>query len=337
MENFKCKLCNATYKHRPDFLHHLRTVHKLLSPSSPSSIESIDFSRTSPSFNALFSCKFCPMKLSSRFDLNHHILHEHDNERQENSKKIRKILPFFILFYWFIFRLASTDSFSSTFKCSYCQTSFTSRTQLDRHARIHIAASGTNLKCNICDRLFGTIDILSEHKLSHCKATTSNICSFCHEILENENDYSRHLFEHNQQTTNSTKNKTKLFSNHQETTTIALACIVCKQSLINEREIDLHAKFHLNKSVDTSNCHRCHRSTTNDRNFLIDLSNWTILCFQCLKPSNVVDTTEIEQSPKHFSCPKCRSDVQFDNLKTYQQHFASIHSTLSSNIDEFHW
>lgn len=91
VENFKCKLCNASYKHRLDFLHHLRTVHKLLSP--PSAEPETHLQKiTSPSFNALFSCKFCPMKLNSRFDLNHHLLHEHGNERQENSKKLRKNL-----------------------------------------------------------------------------------------------------------------------------------------------------------------------------------------------------------------------------------------------------
>lgn len=177
---------------------------------------------------------------------------------------------------------------SPTFQCSYCQTSFTSRTQLDRHSRIHIAASGTNLKCNICDRLFTTIDGLSEHKLSHCKATASNICSYCHETLQNENDYTRHLYEHNQQ---QTKNKTKLFNNHQEGPHVTITCIVCKQSLINEREVELHAKFHLTnelskkstKSTINITCHHCNRFSAKSREFFIELHDFNFLCFSCVK------------------------------------------------------
>lgn len=180
----------------------------------------------------------------------------------------------------------SSCSISSTFQCSYCQTSFTSRTQLDRHSRIHIAASGTNLKCNICDRLFSTIDILSEHKLSHCKATTSNICSHCHQTLLNENDFTRHLFEHNQH-----------FKNHQDGNKLTIGCIVCKQSLINQNEIDLHAKFHLqneqiNKKIDSTDfrCQTCFRSSSKNRDFIIELSSFTLHCFDCLrKQLNIVN------------------------------------------------
>ena len=446
VETLKCKLCNATYKHRPDFLHHVQSVHKLHSSSSHAcSLCPAQFDTNSelvdhltythkvtanhprhPSFNALFTCNFCSLKLSSRFELNHHLLHEHDDERQDsksdehpNDKKSSKNTTTLgqwlekkpddesdveiSWLWWQIVRSFFLGNFSSSevpcprcdltfsnesqlcehqkhahpspppvssappsFKCSYCHTSFTSRTQLDRHSRIHIAASGNNLKCNICDRLFTSIDILSEHKLSHCKATTSNICSYCHQTLHNEADYTRHLYEHNHQS----KSKTKLFTGHQDTTPLTIACIVCKQSLINEREIDLHAKFHLtsplNKTlptrpVDSSpltvTCHGCRRSSTTNREFFIELPSFTVHCFQCLAkgldPSGkrvrsvtfhshafiTADShpvSEINGTSNSLSCPKCRTDVQFDSIKTYQQHFASVH--LTSNVtEEYHW
>jgi hypothetical protein len=190
------------------------------------------------------------------------------------------------------------SSVSPSFKCTYCHALFTSRTQLDRHSRIHIASSGNNLKCNICDRLFSTIDILSEHKLSHCKATSSNICSYCHQILTNEGDYTRHLYEHNHYQ-HHPKSKTKLFTNNNDNVPLTIACIVCKQSLINEREIDLHAKFHLanflNKksspiptkesslTIMTITCNQCHRSTNTNRDFLLELPSFNIKCFNCIE------------------------------------------------------
>jgi hypothetical protein len=182
-------------------------------------------------------------------------------------------------------------SLSPSFKCTYCHALFTSRTQLDRHARIHIASSGNNLKCNICDRLFSTIDVLSEHKLSHCKATTSNICSYCHQILNNEADYTRHLYEHNHHHHYHLKNKTKLFTNTNDNSPLAITCIVCKQSLLNEREVDLHAKFHLATSSNkkpllitmTIACNQCHQSTNTNRDYLLELPSFNVNCFKCIE------------------------------------------------------
>lgn len=192
-----------------------------------------------------------------------------------------------------VHRSSISPSSSVPFKCLYCHTSFTSRAQLERHARIHVASSGTNLKCNICDRQFPTIDLLSEHKLSHCKATTSNLCSVCQQKIENEEDYIRHFYDHHQGNS-PTKSKGKLFNVHQtDSTPITIACVICKQSLINEREIDLHAKFHLTKSKLKMNCSRCHRTSINDGNFLLDLSTWNSVCFQCLaKELNLAGKTK---------------------------------------------
>jgi hypothetical protein len=186
------------------------------------------------------------------------------------------------------------SSLATSFKCSYCHALFTSRTQLDRHSRIHIASSGNNLKCNICDRLFSSIDILSEHKLSHCKATTSNLCLHCHQILANEADFTRHLHEHNHHH-HHLKSKARTFTTGNDNAPFAMTCIVCKQSLINEREIDLHAKFHLanisNKKLannDVSSmpmavtCTECRQTSNTSRDFLVELPSFDVHCFHCL-------------------------------------------------------
>lgn len=322
VEIFKCKLCNATYKQRTDFLHHIETVHKLSTYSCSlcscqlnSLNELIDHLKfihkinnnldihinnhqRRPSFNTLFSCNICTKKFNSRFDLNQHVLHEH-NQREKTLSSSEFICSLCDLTFPTEFLLLEHNKhlhrspIIPSFKCTYCHALFTSRTQLDRHSRIHIASSGNNLKCNICDRLFSTIDILSEHKLSHCKATTSNLCSYCHEILTNENDYTKHLYEHNN--LQHIKTKTKLFTNNNmDNTSITITCIVCKQSLINEYEIDLHAKFHLTnflnkKSSDNSlitmtiTCHQCQQSTNINRDFLLELSTFNINCFNCIE------------------------------------------------------
>ena len=79
-----------------------------------------------------------------------------------------------------------------------------------------------------------------------------------------------------------------------------MACVVCKQSLMNAHEIDLHSKFHLancsnqknlSKTVKTDGsstmitikCNQCHRSTNTNRNFLLELPSFSINCFQCIE------------------------------------------------------
>ena len=78
---------------------------------------------------------------------------------------------------------------------------------------------------------------------------------------------------------------------------LAIACIVCKQSLINEHEVDLHAKFHLenfskkNSIKETPlmmmmmmiTCNQCQRSTNTNRDFLLELPSFQMHCFDCLE------------------------------------------------------
>jgi hypothetical protein len=45
---------------------------------------------------------------------------------------------------------------------------------------------------------------------------------------------------------------------------------------------------------------------------------------------------EIDSTSTFLSCPKCRNDVEFDNIKTYQQHFTSVHLSKHTT-DEYHW
>jgi len=45
---------------------------------------------------------------------------------------------------------------------------------------------------------------------------------------------------------------------------------------------------------------------------------------------------EIDSTSTSLSCPKCRNDVEFDNIKTYQQHFTSVHLSKHTT-EEYHW
>ncbi|CAF0811851.1 unnamed protein product [Adineta ricciae] len=369
---YSCSLCSCQLNSTNELIDHLKFIHKIN--------QNLDIHLTSrrPSFNTLFSCAFCSLKFNSRFDLNQHILQEHNDERritssewQQNGKKPATLNSSDTICSLYESTHSSeslisehnkhshrspplplaNSSISASFKCSYCHALFTSRTQLDRHSRIHIASSGNNLKCNICDRLFSSFDNLSEHKLSHCKATTSNLCLHCHQILHNEADFLRHLDEHNNHNRH-LRTKAGLFTTNNDHGTFAMACIICKQSLINKHEINLHAKFHLAnistkkpaiKDLSTVSmaitCVQCQHSTNNHRDFLVELPSFDVQCFNCiekdLKSPDLNIIQEIDTIATILSCPKCRNDVQFDSIKTYQQHFISVHLSKYS-ADEYH-
>ncbi|CAF1118685.1 unnamed protein product [Adineta steineri] len=359
---YSCSLCSCQLNSTNELIDHLKFIHKIN--------QNIDFhiNHRRPSFNTLFPCTYCSLKFNSRFDLNQHILHEHNDERRhiisdwhQNGKKLSTPSSSDIMCTLCDLSFPSESlllehnkqthrsppppSLSPSFKCTCCHALFTSRTQLDRHSRIHIASSGTNLKCNICDRLFSTIDILSEHKLSHCKATTSNICLHCHQLLNNEADFTRHLHEHNHHH-HHLKSKARLYSNNNDSQ-FAITCIICKQSLLNEHEIDLHAKFHLanikNKETSlipmTITCNQCHQTTNTNREYLLELPSFNINCFNCiekdLKSPDPCTKPEIESISNSLTCLYCRNDAQFDSIKTYQQHFTSIHLSKNST-EEYH-
>lgn len=46
--------------------------------------------------------------------------------------------------------------------------------------------------------------------------------------------------------------------------------------------------------------------------------------------------SETDSTSNILSCPKCRADVEFDSIKTYQQHFTSVHLSKHS-LEEYHW
>ena len=104
------------------------------------------------------------------------------------------------------------------------------------------------------------------------------------------------------------KNKAKLFTNSNDNSPLAITCIVCKQSLINEREVNLHAKFHLanisNKKLIIKEplltsmiitCNQCHQSTNTNRDFLLELPSFNINCFNCIEKDFKSPGKEISQ------------------------------------------
>ncbi|CAF1466363.1 unnamed protein product, partial [Didymodactylos carnosus] len=293
-------------------------------------------STTYPISNTTYSCQICDLRFNNELLLIEHKRLEH-NIHTLSPTLIDNCIESSVTH--------SSSTITSSFKCSYCENLFTSKTQLERHTRIHV--SSNNLRCNICDRSFSTIEILSEHKLTHCKSTTTNICIYCNQVILNENEYKQHLYKHNNKSSLTTSS---LFGDSNSTTLSTIHCIICKQSLMNEHEISLHIHFHLAKLMTTANyhevsyiCEQCHYLSNSNDNFIIDLKKYRLICYRCLERNeNTIQEQTISMSQESndgssssnpiLKCSKC-IDIDFNSLKTFQQHFETVHNDSFNNYE----
>ncbi|KAH1022982.1 zinc finger protein 423 homolog [Dendroctonus ponderosae] len=124
---------------------------------------------------------------------------------------------------------------SASYRCNYCKEFCKSKNDLHLHLRSHQLSEKSRHKCNICDETFGSSPELASHKLVHCKIVEGNICVPCKTVLIDEDSFVKHQLKHN----NNSKSATKL------NLILPYICIVCGQTLQSDREIELHAKFHL--------------------------------------------------------------------------------------------
>lgn len=213
--------------------------------------------------NKCFKCNYCDSDFAQQSYLNQHIQMVHGN-------KVNPVIPAppppppaqsnYI---------PVQQTQQNVFSCQYCRNTFSNRSQLERHVRIHV--SSIDLKCNICDQLFETQESLSQHKLTHCKtfndvnkepeqsakqngngngtdATNIAICVYCKQTIDNESVFKEHFKRHNNIGANNPGSKANSF-----------ICIVCRQTLTSNSEYNLHMRHHLrrsNQAITTTNANQ---------------------------------------------------------------------------------
>lgn len=75
-----------------DLVDHFKLIHKI--NNNNIDIHLNNYHRR-PSFNTLFPCQYCSKKFYSRFELNQHLAHEHQekiSDWHENEKKLCKMI-----------------------------------------------------------------------------------------------------------------------------------------------------------------------------------------------------------------------------------------------------
>ena len=251
-KRFKCNICGELWNNEHDFKLHVKIVHfqhsPHLSPPQPQLAAAFPLFGT----KAYYRCKYCSEEFNIEYLLERHIELEHSHHQKIlknnclNSEKSVNISQ--------LSGKPHKRAFDQSIKCEFCSTNnlFKNLSELESHMKSEhkfnnhnnhsmnsIAInSKANNKCNICDELFPSISQLAEHKLKkHCIfGTQSPTCLECHAKINTRDDYMQHFVQHNhinKSTDSSVINA--LFP---------VPCLICKQTLMSELEIDLHANYH---------------------------------------------------------------------------------------------
>ncbi|XP_076322456.1 uncharacterized protein LOC143231724 isoform X2 [Tachypleus tridentatus] len=184
--------------------------------------------------------------------------------------------------------------------CTRCRKRFKSHSELETRVRIHAATP----PIRSCDEKFASVDKLSKHKLTHCKAIKGHACTTCNINVHNEEEFMKHLKFHNDHS-------------------LPVSCIVCQQTLESEEEIKLHIDFHLSPADLRHSCCVCSREyVVHELIITARRGNGHIyMCKQCfhakgenLRPSECQVTCEttatLEKHTRRFRCVKCQSETE---------------------------
>ncbi|CAG2163296.1 unnamed protein product [Oppiella nova] len=270
---FKCNICGEFFNSEHDFKLHVKIVHfqpngAHLSPPQPQLAAAFPLYGS----KAYFRCKYCSEEFNIEYLLERHIDIEHSHHHKlpktncldrDVSQGISQM---------------SGKLQQKAIKCEFCSKStFKSVSELESHmnsehkSNSNVSNSAVNgiissngltnhnkgsNKCNICDELFASISQLAEHKLKkHCIFGASQClqCLHCHDKINTRDDYMRHFVEHN--------NINKSTDSSALNALFPVVCVICKQTLMSEVEIDMHASYH----CDQLSTQLSHNSSANDK------------------------------------------------------------------------
>ncbi|XP_059480698.1 zinc finger protein 423 isoform X2 [Neocloeon triangulifer] len=183
----------------------------------------------------LYRCKFCDDAFHVEFQLDKHLEHKHKEETGKKSPPKQQL----------------KSPVQVSLVCAYCQESCKSRADLEAHMKTHHqtrpSTNGTNgvplgrHKCNICDMVCVTPALLAEHKLAtHCKVLHGDTCSVCKASIGGEEHFLSHMQKH-------------CPGSGSADIGLPTACIICRQTVTSEHEVQLHAKFHLQQKQQQNN------------------------------------------------------------------------------------
>nr|CAD7458886.1 unnamed protein product [Timema tahoe] len=202
--------------------------------------------------------------------------------------------------------------------CAYCSENCKSRTELENHMKTHSQGSGGSgkHKCNICDELCPSAAILAEHKLTHCKVVSGSVCTQCKSNLVSEEQFYSHLQQHGGGGANNSTNSPQQVA-------LPTPCVVCRQTLISDIEVRMHARFHLKNSEPTYQCFLCLKQFESQNLVVANGGHQaaTYVCKECYHCHS--KTSPSPSQEQAFRCPECQ--VKFETSSALEAHLVTVH------------
>ncbi|CAI9715083.1 finger 423-like [Octopus vulgaris] len=277
------------------------------------------------STDPLHTCNICDMKFSNLSSLQLHKKQDHRVALANNhTSQVMTTVESSVI----TSKVIGSSNDKVALSCTYCSQSFKSRTELERHMKIHLNSSSQ--KCNICDEVFPSPNTLAEHKLQHCKIPQGNICVGCKIPLKSEDQFYIHSQEHGFQGA-------------------IMQCVICRQTLASMMELQMHGKHHFQTKPNFFTCCVCLRGFDSKENLISKLNSSGRTYFVC-KPCYHGETSDFhcnecgarfptnEQLESHvtkhrrtYQCIKCQQS--FSTEYEIQLHVAT-HVLQEGNIHE---
>ena len=252
-------------------------------------------STVSPHKDKAYKCDVCDIRFTDEQSLLKHQARDHipPPEIKKSPIKLPEYSP------------AKVNTLSSSVSdkfgqlCVYCNQSFKTKGELEKHMKTHVSPS--NQKCNICDEIFPSASILAEHKLMHCKVVQGNMCVVCKVALKNEDAFYTHAQQHGFQGAH-------------------MQCIVCRQTLASMLELQMHGKHHFQNPTAFFTCCVCLKSYDSKENLVSKLNSSGRSYYVC-KPcyhGEVVAEVVCQHCGLKFETQSQLEAHMVEHKKTYQ-------------------
>ena len=293
----------------------------------------------SPKMSQLYKCEICDLKFAEEMALQCHHMNSHNitcdkdlgvalkpetpplktpNHSHENHHMMGRS--------W---SSAAGSNDRASHQCVRCNKTLKTRMELDKHMKMHHhvqqqqpqqhhATGNSSHKCNICDEIFASANILAAHKLTHCKVAQGNVCVVCRVAITCEDQFYSHTQQHSVHTAN-------------------MQCVVCRQTLVSMLELQMHGKHHFQTSAVTPpaqlyTCCLCLKTFDTKENLISKLNSSGVeyhICKPCFHGETPTTLTLPAMTPQteHGRCVTCgvkfETDAQLkahmtQHQKTYQ-------------------
>lgn len=181
---FKCKLCSFSSVKRATVERHLSTCQKKCTKGDSRILSEVDAecaNEADKEKEDMVQCTMCSFVARSKMTLTQHIKSVHNKEKSD-AAKLKRLLCQHCTFTCKQQRcmaqhVALKHKGARPYCCRYCPFSTTRRYRMEEHESLHTGIG--RHRCDVCDKTFGAVAKLRQHKTRIHDKHPTHFCSLC--------------------------------------------------------------------------------------------------------------------------------------------------------------